>query len=96
MQPYDGDLYVKQVLSEDGSQVGVKFQDTGPGISPDGLNSLFEPFYTTKPSGLGLGLSISFELIQRNNGRITVESTVGQGTAFTVWLPLANTEQHSV
>jgi two-component system NtrC family sensor kinase len=68
--------------------VGVVFRDTGPGIPPEIGTNLFEPFVTTKSSGLGLGLSISYEIIQRHGGRITVDSQPGQGSVFTVWLPL--------
>lgn len=63
-------------------------QDTGIGISEDNLNKLFTPFFTTKQQGIGLGLSISRELIEEHNGKISVESKLGTGTKFTVELPL--------
>jgi signal transduction histidine kinase len=88
MQPDGGSLVVHLVRSEDASEVGLRFQDTGPGISPEAMQNLFEPFFTTKTGGLGLGLSICYELVQRNKGTILVESQVGQGTIFTIWLPL--------
>lgn len=88
MQPHGGRVSVKIITAEDRSKVGVAFQDNGPGIPDEALSRLFEPFYTTKTSGLGLGLSICFELIQRHKGKITVDSTLNQGTIFTVWLPL--------
>lgn len=68
----------------------VAIADTGAGIPPENLPRLFEPFFTTKPvgKGTGLGLSISYSIVQKHRGRIAVESTPGQGTIFTVWLPL--------
>ena len=88
MQPKGGEIKVSLVRSQDGSQAGVVFKDTGPGIPPEIMANLFEPFTTTKTSGLGLGLSICYELVQRHNGQITVESQVNEGTTFTIWLPL--------
>jgi two-component system NtrC family sensor kinase len=64
--------------------------DTGPGIPPEYLPRIFDPFFTTKPpgQGTGLGLSVSHGIIEKLGGRITVASQVGQGTAFTIRLPL--------
>jgi len=92
MQPGGGTLFVELALSEDASQAGVIFRDTGSGIPPEIIKNIFEPFTTTKSSGLGLGLSISYELVQRNNGQITAESQVNHGTTFTVWLPCIELE----
>ncbi len=62
-------------------------RDTGRGIRAEDLPNLFNPFFTTKKQmGTGLGLSISYALVERYGGRITVESTVGQGGEFIVWL----------
>ena len=66
---------------------GVVFRDTGPGIPSENLHNLFEPFFTYKSSGLGLGLPICYEIVVRHGGRIEVESQLGQGAAFTIWLP---------
>ena len=68
--------------------VTVKFEDTGCGIPEEDLSNLFNPFFTTKSGGSGLGLSISHRIIKEHNGRIDVDSKVGEGTAFTVKLPL--------
>jgi PAS domain S-box-containing protein len=68
----------------------VRFQDTGPGIPEGHLSRLFDPFFTTKEvgKGVGLGLSISYGIIQKHRGRISVESTGPQGTTFLVELPV--------
>ena len=75
------------VHSSDKTQVGLVISDTGPGINPEILPHIFEPFITTKEFGLGLGLSICFGIIQKHGGQITVESLPGQGSSFTIWLP---------
>jgi two-component system NtrC family sensor kinase len=62
--------------------------DRGHGISPDHLERIFEPLYTTKARGLGLGLAISREIVERHSGTITVESNLSIGTSFTVRLPI--------
>jgi len=67
-------------------QVAVTISDTGPGIPEELLPKIFEPFFTTKPKGIGLGLSIVHQLITENNGTISVKSTSGKGTSFTVLL----------
>lgn len=73
-----------------GDRVWVEVADTGNGIAPEILPRLFEPFFTTKPvgQGTGLGLSVSYSIVQKHHGEITVSSTPGIGTAFRVWLPV--------
>jgi PAS domain S-box-containing protein len=87
MQATGGVLSVNMVQSTDNAQVGVIISDTGPGIKPEILPHMFEPFITTKEYGLGLGLSISYSIIQKHGGQITVDSQPGMGTSFTIWLP---------
>jgi signal transduction histidine kinase len=62
--------------------------DTGPGIPAGDLPHLFEPFYTTKPSGTGLGLAVSYGIVQDHQGSIDVRSATGQGTTFTLTFPI--------
>jgi PAS domain S-box-containing protein len=88
MQPDGGALTVGLTLSEDSFRVGAVFKDTGPGVNPDLIHNLFDPFITTKPSGLGLGLSICYEIAQKHGGSIAVENPPGGGAVFTLWLPL--------
>ena len=69
--------------------VRISFRDSGVGISKDALPRVFDPFYSTKQEGLGLGLSISQEIVQQHGGRIQAESGLGRGATFTVWLPVS-------
>jgi len=68
--------------SERNDTVKVLVRDTGSGIPPDKLNSIFEPFFTTKESGTGLGLYVTKQLVERNKGKISVESQPSQDTTF--------------
>ena len=65
----------------------VSFADTGPGISPEELAHVFDPFYTTKEKGTGLGLAVVYGIITKHNGRIEVKSSPGGGTEMIVSLP---------
>jgi signal transduction histidine kinase len=69
---------------EDGERVFVRVEDTGVGILPENLAKIFQPLFTTKAKGIGLGLALARDLAEANAGRISVESTVGQGSRFTV------------
>jgi two-component system sensor kinase FixL len=71
-------------------QLNIRVQDDATGISPDQLEDLFEPFYTSKESGLGMGLSISRTIIEAHGGRLWAESDGNSGTTFTIRLPLDN------
>jgi two-component system NtrC family sensor kinase len=94
--PTGGTLYIStdldQVQGGDDQQsapaVRIEFSDTGEGMPPEVVSRLFEPFFTTKESGTGLGLSVSYGIIQAHNGQITVESHPGMGTIFTILLPV--------
>ena len=63
-------------------------EDTGGGISQEQINRVFEPFYTTKKKGSGLGLMIVRRIIRAHGGRIEIDSRLGQGTSIRIWLPL--------
>ncbi len=87
--PGGGELTITTRMSEDGQSVEVEFRDTGSGIPEDYLKKIFDPFFTTKGTkGTGLGLAISYGIIQQHNGRIQVNSMVGQGTIMVVSLPV--------
>ncbi len=70
--------------------VCIDVSDTGKGIPPENLTKIFDPFFTTKPigQGTGLGLSVSYEIIKKHNGSLTVQSKVGEGTTFNIMLPI--------
>ena len=68
--------------------VVVSVADTGGGIPQEQINRIFEPFYTTKKKGTGLGLMIVQRIVRDHHGRIDLESHVGKGTVFRIWLPL--------
>ena len=84
--PPQGTLTVRSGSTQEAVWMAVS--DTGPGIPPEQLNRIFEPFYTTKNKGTGLGLLIVQRIIRDHGGRIELESTVGKGTTFKLWLPL--------
>ena len=77
------------------SFVQVNFSDTGCGIPEENLNKIFDPFFTTKADkkGTGLGLAVSYGIIERHRGRIEVQSEIGRGTIFTIQLPLEISEE---
>jgi two-component system NtrC family sensor kinase len=82
-----GWLYIRTEASGDPAGVRVRFVDTGPGIPEEALSHIFEPFYTTREDGLGLGLYICHSIVAEHGGCIEVESRPGQGAAFSIWLP---------
>jgi signal transduction histidine kinase len=67
--------------------VWLSVADTGSGIPPELLNQIFQPFYTTKQKGTGLGLMIVQRIVRDHDGRIELESKPGRGTTFKIWLP---------
>ncbi len=73
-----------------GDSVVVRVRDTGRGIAPENLSRIFDPFFTTKPvgEGTGLGLSVTYGIVERHGGRIEVESRPGEGAVFTVTIPV--------
>ncbi len=83
--PDGGDLHVKTIIHENNVQISI--QDTGVGISKEKLKKLGEPFFTTKKNGNGLGLLVSFKIIESHNGKVFVESEPNKGTTFNILLP---------
>jgi len=76
------------VRNKDNNFLEIIFSDTGTGISPENQKKIFDPFFTTKEEGVGLGLSLVFQIIQDHNGTIKLDSKVGKGTKITVSFPI--------
>ncbi|WP_081954685.1 PAS domain S-box protein [Neobacillus niacini] len=83
--PNGGELYVKTMIHDNNVQISI--QDTGVGIPKEKLKQLGEPFYTTKKNGNGLGLMVSFKIIENHHGKVFVESEPNKGTTFNILLP---------
>lgn len=91
-----GELTISTGLDE--GEVYVRLSDDGPGIAPEHMARIFEPFFSTKPAGrgTGLGLAVCRTLVAQHHGRISVETELGKGTTFTVWLPPARIPEDMV
>jgi signal transduction histidine kinase/putative methionine-R-sulfoxide reductase with GAF domain len=87
--PEGGRLVLSGRNSEDGQWVRISVQDSGVGIPAENIDKLFDPFFSTKEGGIGLGLSITHRIIDQHRGKIEVESTPEKGTLFTIWLPIS-------
>ena len=66
----------------------VRIQDTGQGIEDEIIEKIFNPFFTTKNEGVGMGLAISSRLVEENGGRLEVNSEIGKGSSFSLYLPI--------
>ncbi len=86
-----GELKVVVGPAEIPSEVRIDVMDNGPGIPSEYIDQIFDPFFTTKKEGVGtgLGLSVSYNIIKKNGGRMEVQSRPGQGTCFSIFLPLS-------
>lgn len=87
--PDGGKLTIISKFSQNKKYIEVIFMDTGVGIPKENINKLYDPFFTTKSSGTGLGLAVSYGIIKQHLGKIEVESEQGKGSTFTVSLPLS-------
>ncbi len=88
--PVNGRLHITTELDQEGRTIIITVADNGTGIEEENLNRIFDPFFTTKDTGkgTGLGLAVTYGIIQRHNGTIEVKSIPGQGTTFTIKLPV--------
>jgi two-component system NtrC family sensor kinase len=91
-----GSLTIKATTCDDAAELKIQVIDTGPGIPEKLLGKIFQPFFTTKGTaqrgeakGTGLGLAICKEIVEHHKGRIEVQSEVGKGTTFNIYLPAA-------
>jgi len=91
--PNGGKLEIRgRVVEKEKRWLVIDLADTGIGIPPENLDKVFEPFYTTKPNGTGLGLGISHTIVSSHGGQIKIASTTGRGTTLSVWLPIKTTK----
>jgi hypothetical protein len=89
--PSGGQITLKTTGGEDGT-LSIEISDTGIGIAPENVAKIYDPFFTTKGvgRGTGLGLAVTYGIVQEHSGHITVESLPGQGTTFRITLPTAD------
>ena len=83
----DGEEREPGVSLPPGKYVRISVQDSGAGIAPENLQRIFEPYFTTKRKGTGLGLAATYSIVRNHGGQIGVESVLGRGTTFTIYLP---------
>ncbi len=86
----DGEITINTRTTRRNNEISIEISDNGPGMPKDVLQKIFDPFFTTKEvgKGTGLGLSISYSIVEKLGGRIMVASEEGQGTTFTIYLPV--------
>jgi PAS domain S-box-containing protein len=89
MDPYGGELQIEVVTHPHEEKAEICFHDSGKGIEPEDLANIFDPFYTTRETGFGLGLAICRDIVENHGGHIEVASQPGHGSTFSVWLPKA-------
>lgn len=77
----------------DGDFISLSISDTGSGIPEEKISKIFEPYYTTKDTGTGLGLTVVFKVIKEHKGEISVSSVINEGTTFTILLPIPQSER---
>lgn len=75
-------------------EIVIKIVDSGPGISPENLEKIFEPMFSTRAFGVGLGVPIIKKVIEQHHGRVEIGSQLGEGTTVTLWLPIAKSEEN--
>jgi len=83
-----GTITLKTSVGPDHEKVTVEMTDTGSGIAPENVGRIFEPFFSTKSKGTGLGLAVSYGIVRNHQGDIRVNSQQGQGTCFTIEFPI--------
>ena len=89
--PKGGRLIVTALQKEE--FIVIKISDTGKGIAQKDIDKIFNPFFTLKHDGVGLGLSVTHRIIQSHKGKIEVESIYNKGTKFTIRLPIVHKEK---
>lgn len=91
-QAMEGKGSLSITTTQEKNQIKIKIRDSGPGIPPENVRKLFNPFFTTKEKGTGLGLAISYGIVERHGGKLDVETELGKGSAFIISLPITTVE----
>jgi signal transduction histidine kinase len=87
--------HITLLVDRKGRDAILRVKDDGEGIPASQLDKIFNLYFTTKPTGSGIGLAMTYRIVQLHNGKIDVESTEGSGTTFTLCLPLSALEQRA-
>ncbi len=88
--PAGGTLEIRAVANRPEDTISIRVRDTGSGITPEAMARLFQPLFTTKSGGIGLGLMVVKNLVEANGGTVAAQSEVGKGTTFSVTLPASS------
>lgn len=94
--PDGGRLRISAAPTEEPEGVRLRFSDSGVGIEAENIKRLFEPFYSTRTGGMGMGLYVCQKIIQAHGGHIEVDSRPGEGATFTIWLPAGEEKESGV
>ena len=86
--PDGGELLIRTAMIE--KKAVIEISDTGTGIELQAFDKIFQPYYTSKPGGSGIGLSIARKIVKAHDGSIAVNSQAGKGTSFTIILPVSS------
>ncbi len=92
---HHGSVTVNNAIDHEDGKVTVRITDNGCGIAPENIKKIFEPFFSTKSNGTGLGLAVSYGIVRNHNGVIRVSSKEGSGTCFTVDFPIGSVENRA-
>lgn len=84
----DGELQVQVEFNEESAKVSIRIKDTGPGITDEDKEKLFQPYFSTKKDGTGLGLAIADRIVAEHGGSLTVSDNVPHGSVFTIEMPI--------
>jgi signal transduction histidine kinase len=93
VEDHHGLVAVKTIIDRPNEKILVRITDNGCGIPPENMKKIFDPFFSTKSNGTGLGLAVSYGIVRNHNGDIRVSSKPGSGTCFTVEFPIVSAEE---
>lgn len=88
----EGTLSIRSLFTPEDDVVAVEVKDTGGGIAPEIIENIFNPFFTTKDKGIGLGLAVAHKIIMHHRGTIAIRNNHGKGTTFILKFPAKGTD----